>query len=129
MRTKLLFCAALAAFGCTELTPKETPTGSSSSTGGAGGEGGGGFGGGGQGGQGAGGGFVFDCSPKPAPEPPAEAFCERIVAGAAGQRFVPVDLSAAHAGIRFFAPITEVADADQALAAALLAPDALETLD
>ncbi len=137
MRTKLLTCAAFVFWGCTELAPQDVPMGSTGATGGAGGEAMGGSGGagatggaGGAGGAGGvGGGAMLDCAPKPTPELPVDSFCERIVSGAQGQRPVPVDLSATHAGIRFFGPLTTVAEADQALAAALLAPDALETLD
>lgn len=132
MRTNLLACAAFVLFGCSDLTPQEIPFGSSSSTGGSGGDASGGSGGGGQGGEGnggGGGGVAFDCTVESPPEPAPEAYCQRIVVGAQGKRSIPVDLSAAHAGIRFFGPLTAVADADQALAAALLPPDALETLD
>lgn len=107
------------------------PTGSSSSgSGGSGGDAGsGGTGGGGNGGGGSGGGLVLDCSPKPAPELPPETFCDRIAAGGPGKRAIHVDLSAAHAGVRFFSPVNEYADADQALAAALLPPDALDVVN
>ena len=126
MRTRFLACAALALYGCTDLEPQDFPASSSNSSSSS--SSGGGNGGGGAGG-GQGGGFVLDCTAKPAPALPAEEYCERIVVGGPGQRPIPVDLSAAHAGIRFFGPITTVASADQALAAALLPPDALEVLD
>lgn len=128
MRTQFLASVTLVLLGCTELTPQELPRGSSGSVGGAGGAASGGSGGGGSGGNGQGGGLTLDCTPKPEPALPPEAMCDRVMPGAAGPRSIPLDLSAAHAGIRFFGPIAKVADADQALAAALLAPDALDTL-
>ncbi|MRG91507.1 S41 family peptidase [Polyangium spumosum] len=127
MRTSLFLLGSLFLTACelVSSTPPSSSTSSSTGSGGAGGDGGSGGGGNG----GSGGGFSLDCSPKPAPELPPEAFCARVAPGAPGARPLPVDLSAAHAGVRFFGPVDEYADADQALAAALLPADGLEALD
>ncbi|WP_437817157.1 S41 family peptidase [Sorangium sp. So ce1078] len=125
MRTALFCFVPLILAGCSDPAPSTPPTGgaSSSSSSGSGGAGGAGGAGGG------GGEFSLDCTPKPAPELPPEAFCARVAAGAEGSRPLPVDLSAAHAGVRFFGPVTEVADADQALVTALLPADAIDSPD
>jgi hypothetical protein len=65
-------------------------------------------------------------------EPPpatADQLCSRVTPGPAGARAIPVDLSAAHAGVRFFGAVEAYSQADQALAAALDAPDALTKPD
>src|SRR5205814_1233544 len=54
-----------------------------------------------------------------------EEWCNRIVAGPPGDRDFVVDLSAAHAGVRFFGVQRAYSVADQALAAALEPDEAL----
>jgi C-terminal processing protease CtpA/Prc len=53
-------------------------------------------------------------------------WCDRVIGGPPGS-VLPVDLSAAHAGIRFFGVQTKYSIADQALAAAVDSPGALSS--
>ncbi len=70
------------------------------------------------------------CDPAaPLPPVPAADPCARVIAGAPGVRAVGVDLSAAHAAVRFFGPVNAYSDADQALIAALEAKEALQSPD
>jgi hypothetical protein len=62
----------------------------------------------------------LDCGLDP---PPASLdLCDRVVAGPAGGGLVASELAAAHASVRFFAPVTAMAEVDGALAAALEPP-------
>lgn len=111
---------ALVLQGCsnTETRAPGATTSSEHTTGGAGGGGGSGAGGGGD-----------VCAITTEPPPAAKDLCARLSAGPAGAGPIPVDLSAAHAGVRFFASIGALADADQALVASLDAPAALTDPD
>jgi hypothetical protein len=66
-------------------------------------------------------------APIPATQP-AE-LCARVAPGPGGARSVAVDLSAAHAGLRFFGAVTKYSTVDGALTPALAAPEALEKPD
>ncbi|APR87152.1 Peptidase, S41 family protein [Minicystis rosea] len=101
-----LAVAFLHACSNVDTSPSSTSTGTSSSSGGP-----------------------ETCASDVDPPPASTDFCARIAAGPSGARTVAVDLSAAHAGVRFFSPIASYADADQALASALEAEDALEKPD
>lgn len=60
------------------------------------------------------------------PPPPVEdEWCARLAAGPGGTRDFVVDLSAAHADVRFFGPSDDYDVADEALAATLAEPAAL----
>lgn len=77
-------------------------TGSSSSSSGSGGSGG------------------SACSATPPPPPaPSNAMCERVMPGRASPASLFVDLSAAHAALRFFSPIDTESTADEALVSSL----------
>ncbi len=69
-----------------------------------------------------------DGADTPPPAPPAE-ICARVIAGPGGARAVEIDLSALHANVRFFAPVSAYKDADQALSLALDPVDALTKPD
>ncbi len=75
---------------------------------------------GGEGGQGG----AFDCDAPDEPAPVSASWCERLPAGPAGANATPIDLSAAHAQVRFFGPVVDYTAADQALAAALVSDEA-----
>ncbi|MBI3950127.1 MAG: peptidase S41 [Acidobacteria bacterium] len=54
----------------------------------------------------------------------SDAWCSRVAGGPSGKRALAIDLSAAHAGVRFFGVQQKYSVADQALAEALNADDA-----
>lgn len=58
---------------------------------------------------------------------PPEDWCTRVMGGPSGGRPFAIDLSAAHAEIRFFGFAKEYRDVDQTLAEALTSTDALTT--
>ncbi|UQA57315.1 S41 family peptidase [Polyangium aurulentum] len=68
-----------------------------------------------------------DLAPIPATAP-AE-LCPRVAPGRGGARSVAVDLSAAHAGLRFFGAVAKYSTVDQALIPVLAAPEALAKPD
>jgi hypothetical protein len=79
------------------------------------------------GGGGTGGGDV--CADTAEPPPAPADLCARLRGGPAGTRPAAIDLSAAYAGVRFFAPIAAMADTDAAISAALEGADAVAKPD
>src|SRR5262245_51285350 len=55
-----------------------------------------------------------------------EEWCAHVAGGPSGTRPLPVDLSAAHVGVRLFGPEGSCTLVDQMLADALETPDALQ---
>lgn len=73
---------------------------------------------------GTGGQPAWECGDPEDLSPVSGDWCERIPGGPKGTRSTVVDLSAAHAGVRFFGPVEAYSIADQALSAALTNKDA-----
>lgn len=55
-----------------------------------------------------------------------DEWCAHIAGGPSGEHEVPIDLAAAHAAVRLYAPAVTFSSSDPALADALDAPDALD---
>lgn len=66
------------------------------------------------------------CDAVTEPPAPSQDWCARVAPGAPGAHPQEIDLSAAHASVRFFGPVGAYSEADQALAAALDDPAAAD---